>query len=556
MPLRIELTQSSELDDALPFETPPPGDAQSAVQHLRQLVASCFERQHVKSALFFADKLATLSPSSPSDVLLLARATFAHREFYRTIDVIKRADLLAVPSPFNISLPTLEAYLLAGQSMLMIKHKEECLDLLAKVLPEDEAGILAFAKRYERAGDGVNIAASLSLLLGETFEAIGNRDNALIYYRIALRCDVRCAEAFFHLVEKQMLSTREQRELMQSLDFTGDQTGLLRELYALHLDKYDATCSVEQRFASIERQHGMKDNTELAIAKAETEFYQHNISAAFDICERVHKVDPYNFKVIPVYVASLVELRKKRELYHYAHQLVDVYPKKACSWYAVGCYYLLTQKFESAQRYFHKATSLEPGFSPAWIGFGNAFAAQDESDQAMSSYRTASTLFPGCHLPQLYIGMEHLRTNNLTQALEFFRRAEAICPHDPLIYNEMGSVFYKQRDYRMAIDLYTRALELCEHLPERLMDMWEPTLSNLAHAHRKLKQYDDAIRYFRSALRLAPRSASNHAALGFTFHMKGQLDNAIECYHTLSTELASGSPGQRARRGLEKSNDV
>jgi anaphase-promoting complex subunit 6 len=67
---------------------------------------------------------------------------------------------------------------------------------------------------------------------------------------------------------------------------------------------------------------------------------------------RVHEGDPYNVKVVPIYVATMVELSKKRDLYQYAHHLVDVYPKKACSWYTVGCYYLLIQKFDAAQRYF------------------------------------------------------------------------------------------------------------------------------------------------------------------------------------------------------------
>ena len=62
-------------------------------------------------------------------------------------------------------------------------------------------------------------------------------------------------------------------------------------------------------------------------------------------------------------------------------RLVQEYPERALSWFAVGCYYLCTQQYESARMYFGKATTLESSFAPAWIGFGNAFAAQDESDQ-------------------------------------------------------------------------------------------------------------------------------------------------------------------------------
>lgn len=62
-------------------------------------------------------------------------------------------------------------------------------------------------------------------------------------------------------------------------------------------------------------------------------------------------------------------------------RLVEEYPDRALSWFAVGCYYLCTQQYDSARRYFGKATTIENSFAAAWIGFGNAFAFQDESDQ-------------------------------------------------------------------------------------------------------------------------------------------------------------------------------
>ena len=62
-------------------------------------------------------------------------------------------------------------------------------------------------------------------------------------------------------------------------------------------------------------------------------------------------------------------------------RLVEEHPDRALSWFAVGCYYLCTQQYDSARRYFGKATTIENSFAAAWIGFGNAFAFQDESDQ-------------------------------------------------------------------------------------------------------------------------------------------------------------------------------
>lgn len=62
-------------------------------------------------------------------------------------------------------------------------------------------------------------------------------------------------------------------------------------------------------------------------------------------------------------------------------RLVEEYPGRGISWFAVGCYYLCTRQFETARRYFGKATSMDNAFAAAWIGFGHSFAFQDESDQ-------------------------------------------------------------------------------------------------------------------------------------------------------------------------------
>lgn len=81
------------------------------------------------------------------------------------------------------------------------------------------------------------MVASLALLMGETLEAIGNRENATVYFRIALRCDVHCSEAFFHLFDKQMLSAQEEKELLASLDFSADEMELLELLYRTRVGK-------------------------------------------------------------------------------------------------------------------------------------------------------------------------------------------------------------------------------------------------------------------------------------------------------------------------------
>ena len=58
--------------------------------------------------------------------------------------------------------------------------------------------------------------------------------------------------------------------------------------------------------------------------------------------------------IVMVVMIIQVELKMKSQLFYTAHQLVEAGPKKAVSWFAVGCYYHLLSKNDLAQRYFLK----------------------------------------------------------------------------------------------------------------------------------------------------------------------------------------------------------
>lgn len=63
-------------------------------------------------------------------------------------------------------------------------------------------------------------------------------------------------------------------------------------------------------------------------------------------------IDPYQHSAIPVHICAMVELELKSDLYYRAHQLVEGYPDRAVSWFAVACYYYLLGKYETARSYF------------------------------------------------------------------------------------------------------------------------------------------------------------------------------------------------------------
>merc|ERR1712070_174398 len=154
--------------------------------------------------------------------------------------------------------------------------------------------------------------------------------------------------------------------------------------------------------------------------------------------------------------------------------------------------------------------------------------AQDESDQAMAAYRTASRLFPGSHVPWLGIGIEYLRTNHLHLALQYIKQAQELCPQEPLVLHELGVLHFHNGEYEEAAAFF---LQVAENAQSYDATTREPSIFNLGHAYRKLRQFEKAIEWYRAALAISPRVASTYSALGFTEHLRGNLHQAIELYH-------------------------
>jgi len=267
---------------------------------------------------------------------------------------------------------------------------------------------------------------------------------------------------------------------------------------------------------------------DMLTAAAEYEYAHGRFQSCYQLSSCVLSKDPFAQHVLPVHLCSMVRLDHHSELFSVAHQLVEEYPGAAVSWYAVGCYYYTIGDFENARRFYSKATTTNHRFAQAWMGFGHAFAAQDESDQAMAAYRTASRLFPGSYLPWLGIGMEYLRTNHLHLALQYIRQALEISPVEPLVLHELGVLHYLNGEYDEAVAFFKQVAQAYELYDESVR---EPSVFNLGHAYRKQREYEDAAKWYRVALSMNSDVASAYSALGFTLHLSGDLNAAIELYH-------------------------
>ena len=509
------MMDESSIDSASPgFKN---SSTNSSLSKLRSLVHNYLNLHQYSSALYWADKLATLSNSSPDDMYQLAHCYLLTKQYHR-------ASHLVISNKLHIS--HLGCCYIASKAMHMAGEHEEALG----IIEEGEENLKE--EELKELKDDITISSTY-LLKGYILEALDNRQMAADNFQAALRTDVFCQEAFEALVGHQMLSSEEERELLLSLPFheQGD-PDLAYFLYSSSLKKYSCPEDLDIPI----QLEALQENYDVLVCKVERLFYNCDYHSAFKLSSEIIKADPFHMRCLPIHIALLVELKKTNSLFQVAHSLVDLYPEWSTSWFAVGCYYYVSGRQDPARRFLSKATQLDRLSGPAWLAYGHSFAIKNEHDQAMAAYFKASQLMRGCHLPFLYIGLEYSCTNNQNLAERFFTQALQIAPKDPFVLHELGVTAFNNGNYERAEKYLSDALLKVESVSRAgssvgLSEKWESLLNNLGHTYRKLGRYNEAISFHQQALVLSPLNPTTYSALGYVQTLTNDLTAAVESFH-------------------------
>ena len=384
----------------------------------------------------------------------------------------------------------------------------------------------SYFQLFPAVNSGIHDAALLSCARGICYERMQNFNLASDWYLNALRYDAKCYEAFDKLVNHRLLSHLQEKEMVTHMSVSFKWLG---DYYKFAVEQYE--CGDVNRQSTNSMFHyapTLSENIDILTLKASYHFYRASYAEAYGIAKHCLEKDPFCISILPVLASCMVELQLKNELFSLAHSIVNAFPTLAITWYIVGCYYLCASNFDSARAFFTKSVTIDSSFGIGHIAIGHTWALQEETESSISAYRTASRILEGSHIPFLCMGMEYTRTDTSLVGIQWLSKSLEICAVDPLAYNELGVVAYKNGEYDEAIDYLLKALDL---IPEGLYVAWEATLVNLATCYRKRKHYDLAIQYYEKVLQVSPFNFETFKAIGYTWHLVGNIHKAIEQYH-------------------------
>uniref|UniRef100_A0A8C7EYP1 Cell division cycle 16 homolog (S. cerevisiae) n=1 Tax=Oncorhynchus kisutch TaxID=8019 RepID=A0A8C7EYP1_ONCKI len=484
------------------------------LDRLRKRVRHYIDQQQYQSALFWADKIASLSHEDPQDIYWLAQCLYLTSQYHRASHALRSRKLDKVRPPGWLPPICCNGY--------AAKEFQQALDILDMEEPTSKKLLDRSVKEENRIQESdwemtpASINSSICLLRGKIYDAMDNRPLATSSYKEALKLDVYCFEAFDLLTSHHMLTAQEEKDFLDLLPLsqqcTEEEDKLLHFLFENKLKKYNKPSDM----VVPEMVNGLQDNLDVVVSLAERHYY----NCDFKMC----------YKLTSIFVGSLQALT---ELFYLSHRLVDLYPNNPVSIVPALYKYLSYLHYVPYAVSHSKATTLERTYGPAWIAYGHSFAVESEHDQAMAAYFTAAQLMKGCHLPMLYIGLEYGLTNNSKLAERFFSQALSIAPEDPFVMHEVAVVAFQNGDWKTAEKLFLDAMDKIKAIGNEVtVDKWEPLLNNLGHVCRKLKKYVQALEYHRQALVLIPQHASTYSAIGYVHSLMGDFESAIDYFHT------------------------
>ncbi|XP_019500305.1 PREDICTED: cell division cycle protein 16 homolog [Hipposideros armiger] len=329
------------------------------LERLRKRVRQYLDQQQYQSALFWADKVASLSHEEPQDIYWLAQCLYLTAQYHRAAHALRSRKLDKLYESCRY---------LAARCHYAAKEHQQALDILDMEEPinkrlfekylKDESGLKDPSNDWEMSQS--SIKSSICLLRGKIYDALDNRTLATYSYKEALKLDVYCFEAFDLLTSHHMLTAQEEKELLESLPLSKlctEEQELLRFLFENKLKKYNKPSET----VIPESVDGLQENLDVVVSLAERHYY----NCDFKMCYKLTSVKATTLEKTygPAWIAYghsfAVESEHDQAMaaYFTAAQLM-----KGCHlpMLYIGLEYGLTNNSKLAERFFGQALSIAP----------------------------------------------------------------------------------------------------------------------------------------------------------------------------------------------------
>ena len=187
--------------------------------------------------------------------------------------------------------------------------------------------------------------------------------------------------------------------------------------------------------------------------------------------------------------------------------------------YKTGLLFLLTKKYEDAEKTFQEVLKKKPGYALAHLGLGEVSFHLKQYGKAEKNLQKAVELEPKLWKARNLLGVIHDYRREYDKAFREYSAAILLRPDNGLLYNNLGVSLSLAGRYDEAIRAFKKALGT--KCPK------EKVYNNLGLVFARTGEYAGALQAFSQGT----DRARAHNNLGCVYLAEGKTEKAAQCFH-------------------------
>jgi Tfp pilus assembly protein PilF len=247
-----------------------------------------------------------------------------------------------------------------------------------------------------------------------------------------------------------------------------------------------------------------------------------NFKNRLALSKNILRYEPDNKEANKELAYAYLGQKKPVEARAYIDQALKSAPRDPQTYLLQGIYYEDSGDLGLAINSYEKALRLNPYFGRASNNLGAIYFNKGDLVRASGSFRRAIALNPILYEPYLNMARVSLKNNDTAEAVYFCEQAIRLNPDICEAYVTLARIFLEKQDFGRAQNILDRALA------QGFRDARVYALSGVVSSQSGW-QYK-ALRCFKEALRLDPKSEEAMLNLGVFYANNGQLDSAISIW--------------------------
>jgi anaphase-promoting complex subunit 6 len=233
--------------------------------------------------------------------------------------------------------------------------------------------------------------------------------------------------------------------------------------------------------------------------------------------------DPLSPSAIASDISSAFTKRDPRYVDKYATLCDSTSKTDSLLLTACGCVRYLRRCEDFGLAFLHKALELDSEFEICWLGLLFVLTETQQFDRGLITFKNAQRRFPQSEELPLFGVSLLLRGGFAHLAWPLLQQLRS---SDPAVVHERGVAYLLDGELAEAAECF-RAV-----LGGKVSDGLEGAAAvNFGHCLRRLGRFELAIETYNRALKCGTRPSVALAAIGFTYHLIGKVDDAILYYN-------------------------